>query len=259
MRIISKTHDYYDGVMKQAMDRTVIFNRDMKDNLPVSWAKTMGVLRGVGERETGSYTDFAIEPMLVFFCGMVVPLMNVRLWFPEQGCVSNLHESYIYNMDEIPAKVSDNARPFIEAWLTRRVCDAWTVFEYSPRVVHARRKYIGTPIGSKKWRKPEFVANEAALTEYALKNGVAYFIVQIDHARHTGNIVTHYPVLKDIEFFRVVTPFDAFQKIQMYLTNELAREKQMPMKPISDKLKAESHGYNEWSFRKEPTKARSKR
>jgi hypothetical protein len=254
MRIISKTHDYYDGVMKQAMDRTVVFSRNMEKDIPVPWTKTMGTICRIGERETGCESDFSIEPILVFFCGKVVPLVSVSLWDRTYGMSEPV---YVYDMAAVPRKLSSKALPFIELWLKLRVCNHWIVWETDPNTAHYLKKYGS--VQDKKHRKPQFVANDATLTEYALKNGVAYFLVRFDHRFDKGNVITHYPVLKDIEFFKVVTPFDAFQQVQMYLTNELAREKQMPMKPISDKLKAQSHGYNEWSFRKEPTKTRSKR
>jgi hypothetical protein len=59
--------------------------------------------------------------------------------------------------------------------------------------------------------------------------------------------------LKDLEFFRIVDPYTAFQEIAMFLGG-LA----VPLKPIphvDDKTMVEAKGFDKkWSFRKEPQK-----
>jgi hypothetical protein len=81
----------------------------------------------------------------------------------------------------------------------------------------------------------------------------AYFYVQSQSRARP--LVTFYPVLKDIFFHRnFVSVMEMFQALEMYLLNDLAQLDAVKALPISDKLHAETHGFNEWSFRKEPTK-----
>jgi hypothetical protein len=77
---------------------------------------------------------------------------------------------------------------------------------------------------------------------------VIYFYVRKECKSH---LVESYPQLKNIQFYKVFDSYSAYQKIEQYLTNELADDP-MSIDPISDKLKAENHGFNKWSFRKEP-------
>ena len=59
------------------------------------------------------------------------------------------------------------------------------------------------------------------------------------------------PLLKDYEFYKVVDTFQAFQEIQMFLGGVLGRgEKEIIQ--VADKYKIEQHGFDKWSFRKEP-------
>ena len=60
------------------------------------------------------------------------------------------------------------------------------------------------------------------------------------------------PHLGDIGFQKVMNPWQAMQEIHMFLGNELVQDKQ-PIMPVgSDKIIAESKGFDKWSFRKPP-------
>ena len=59
-------------------------------------------------------------------------------------------------------------------------------------------------------------------------------------------------MLKQCEFFRVFDPYTAFQEIAMWVGNLAVPQKPIPV--ISDKMKVQTHGFNEWSFRKPPVR-----
>jgi hypothetical protein len=59
------------------------------------------------------------------------------------------------------------------------------------------------------------------------------------------------PILKDYEFYKVVDTFQAFQEISMFIGGVLGRgEKEIVV--VEDKYKIAQHGFDKWSFRKEP-------
>jgi hypothetical protein len=58
------------------------------------------------------------------------------------------------------------------------------------------------------------------------------------------------PNLKSIEFFKIKDAFSTFQEISMFLGNSLIVQNKQS--EISDKDKIGKHGYDKWSFRKEP-------
>ena len=74
-------------------------------------------------------------------------------------------------------------------------------------------------------------------------------------ARRIGNggpkqyAVLRNPVLRDLEFQRVMDPFTAFQEIAMFLGGVLAVEDKAPLRAGSDEVVARQKGFDEWSFR----------
>jgi hypothetical protein len=60
-------------------------------------------------------------------------------------------------------------------------------------------------------------------------------------------------VLKDYEFYKVKDVWTCYQEIDMYISNQLAPRDEVSVN-ISDDLKAHSHGFNKYSFRKEKEK-----
>ena len=61
------------------------------------------------------------------------------------------------------------------------------------------------------------------------------------------------PILKDYEFYKVVDAFTAFTELQMFIGGVLGvGEKEIV--EIEDKYKIPQHGFDKWSFRREPSK-----
>jgi coproporphyrinogen III oxidase len=87
------------------------------------------------------------------------------------------------------------------------------------------------------------------LKEYFKK--YAYFILEFNNETRDVNIVT-YPILKNYEFFKVFNPYETYQQIEMFISNLAINEDRIVM--ISDKLKAETHGFDKFSFRKDKSK-----
>lgn len=60
--------------------------------------------------------------------------------------------------------------------------------------------------------------------------------------------------LKPYEFYRVHSPYQAYQELSMWFGNQAAPSKPIPH--ISDEVMAEAKGFDKWSFRKEPKRKR---
>ncbi len=61
------------------------------------------------------------------------------------------------------------------------------------------------------------------------------------------------PRLNQYNFASVVDPYTAFQELSMFIGNNLVDTSTTQPRPISDKLKSETKGFNEWSFRRHKT------
>lgn len=60
--------------------------------------------------------------------------------------------------------------------------------------------------------------------------------------------------LSKYDFIKVKDPYTAYQELRMYISNMAMPEKVIP--PLSDEMNIHTHGFDKWSFRKEPTKKR---
>lgn len=74
----------------------------------------------------------------------------------------------------------------------------------------------------------------------------------------TTSGLTICPILRQLHFYKVFGVVSAYQEIEMYLGNTLHRRDNPYIAPVPDAIKAESHGFNKWSFRKEPSSWRRK-
>ena len=59
-----------------------------------------------------------------------------------------------------------------------------------------------------------------------------------------------YSVLKDVQFYKAIEPWRAYQELSMFLGN-IAAPDRVPV-VVSDKDRLQQHGFDKWSFRKPP-------
>ena len=110
---------------------------------------------------------------------------------------------------------------------------------------------VGSPVFCHSHGLPETLGEEAG---YAFKSDVY---------RNEASVVAN-PILSSIDLQKMIDPFTAFHEIERYLTNQLAprdlkRDWKVIEKAIPDKVKAESHGFDKHSFRKDPSGKKSKK
>jgi hypothetical protein len=254
MRIISKHHDFYDCAAKTLRDNSVTFVRKTEEIVCNPFLKTMGQMDEYEESYySGQAHSYRFESQLIFFCGTVYPIVINRTgsYWDSHNEHHEEEWNYSYTYSEAKEKNPKLFQDYLKKWFEGG--------KFFPAHLLVLDRYTRTTEQMRRHLKylqkvqPSFVVKNDLLTQYAIKNGIAYFSLEF---RDMASNIVHYPNLKDKEFFKVISPNDAFSRIQMYLTNELAQERQMPIKPISDKLKAESHGFDKWSFRKESVKVR---
>jgi hypothetical protein len=87
-----------------------------------------------------------------------------------------------------------------------------------------------------------------------LKYKVACFMVRVsvyssDDDMYKNRLVL-YPYLNHFDFKQVFNALECYQKIDMYLFNQLVPP-DVVIHKVPDKIKAESHGFNKFSFRKD--------
>lgn len=236
MRIISKFHDYYDCICRYGVDKSAVFVRERKTvKCPVCITGGVGNLSDnlLGEWIGGSFRK--ATPFYIFFCGQVIRGVRIEIY----GNFVFSAKTFLYTKEHVNKYMIDkfftqSDRDLVINWLENSIPGHGRV--YIPYALNFRNN---------------------VLYDYALSQGVPYFLVSCfsqDAGDSYYQQVTILPNLKDLGFMRVMTPQDAFSKIHSFITNDLVKERVMKIDPVSDKVKVESHGFDKWSFRREPSR-----
>jgi hypothetical protein len=158
------------------------------------------------------------DPELIGFCGEIVPLVKI-------GPCYDGKPKRLYDIQSIQKIMGEGKIPdAVVEWITDlRLSRGWVAYS---------------------WKKKRFID---VFKDYK---------VPVFHAESEGDgtkIVIN-PCLKTLEFFRKYPDFEAWQKLSHYVGNVLLEESK-PVWPIPDKVTAQSHGFDKYSFRKDKQKS----
>jgi hypothetical protein len=266
MRIISGFHDYYDIGMQLGFDPKLPYRR-VAETKPLD-------LSHPRQRDYSSRID-DVRHCVTFwgFAGKIYPAIQVPVTEPVkldytdsphnyygQRCKYVEHETKLVfgtgvgSLSEDPAMIYYAAHPL--GHLLREF-----VFEkerhWSKQTIESLHLH---PRKIEKYRQ-QLAATLKDLMQWAdetlpamfptYKTAIFRFPVYIDDKRRKQAIELN-PQL-DKGFQKLMSPYQAFQELEMYVGNYLVQPTiQEP--PISDKIKAEIHGFDQFSFRKEKRK-----
>ena len=241
MRLVTKLHDYYDGPARNTVsDKTHTFVREQYD---VENIDTELIRVQVTEDRTYRYSIYS---EIVGFCGEIYPCVRVEKEHKEEYTTKVF---YAYTWDALIKIVS--AKTINTGWTRNRIY----VFGSKEATIRKWLEFGRTSMGW--YDKTAYEAkNDPKLKKIFADEKIAYF--HINTITKKGNPMMHvYPVLKDLEFYKLFDPYTCFQTIEYYLTNELVKPDEISQEiqdTITDELKAQAHGYNRFSFRKESSK-----
>lgn len=234
MKIVSKFHDYYDIGISMGVDKSVVYVRRPEviddDRLKNEIRKKIGV----------HYSSIGV----VGFCGKLYPFI-VKDHFKNDINQSYDHTEYKYEFDESDAeRIAKSVFIFTERIKTR-INRIRAVLTQDP----VRDDELFHRLGS-----PSFILFPSLYTreEDRLKERL---YADVD-GRLQDALITN-PPLKEVGFYRVVDAFTAFQELSMYMSGVLSNNQQPPIS-ISDVDMRDAKGFNDRSFKKEPTKRRKK-
>ncbi len=242
MYIIAKKKDYYDGVAgTTGIDKTIVYDRQIieleHDEMPNEFKKR-GFYSSFKDREKSPLfllcnasikkEYYEIYPrgayFIIGFCGKLY--LGWKFYTFKKNCTDydNINTTIIYDTDKIKeiltptnwhgvvADQIDYVSNFNAIDWFRRFNAPCFVYDYDYGRTHLDEKY---------WRG----------------DNVTKFIVN--------------PLLKDYEFFKVFDTFQTFQEISMFIGGVLGNSEKEIVE-VADKYKIGQHGFDKWSFRKEP-------
>ncbi len=209
MRIISKFHDYYDGLANVGgHDNTIVYERntEMKDSqeLPVfiTWP-----------HETIS---------LLVFCGEAHMFCERQITHDSKMFGSETEIKRTWNSPkEIADKLNGRKTPFFD----------YTSASYLQNFLETIRRYDWTPVH--------------------LEHKSPILLIKKQSWRQLYSITLN-PRLTSIQFPSVMDPYTAFQKLEGFVDTHFTRT--VNMVELSEADRIAKHGFDKYSFRKDPTK-----
>lgn len=243
MRIRSPFRDYYDGVQSCGQDQTLVYLRLPKD-LP-TWpafkhcpaaTNSYTVRNRISNKEMFTFDVWVYQ---VGFCGKVYPVLLLE----REDKVACFNASQVD--DYVRERFSEE--DYESFCLKRRdrlyFKSGWPMHKHKSDF----EKYFDEARQEEDKFLEFFIANRCPLflaTDWdGLKNPYA-------KTRHC----TINASLKDVQFYRLFEPYQAYQEIAMFLGN--MAEPRKPIPHISDEVMAEAKGFDKHSFRKDSFKGK---
>jgi hypothetical protein len=233
VRVISRFHDYYDGVQGLGQDRSLVYVREQRALSPEEKAQYLCEMPGRGY--SGRYTGFESWPFWVAVAGRRYRGFAVRtIPVTETSCAEFFYSAESYAEHVLRVAGFDPFAPRSKTYGHR--VRAWQK-EASRR---SREAVVGwfNAQGS-----PEVAAPMAALGHVAV--GCAGWSEPI---RSIAPLVLN-PRLADYDFFKVLDPYQCFQEVSMWIGGVLPGRDAM-MAKVSDADRFVEHGFDaKTSFR----------
>jgi hypothetical protein len=231
MKIISSFKDYYDNCQGYGFDPKLIYIRKTEHIVISPDSELMKIFSGI--RKKISLMPYISSPIisrgLVGFCGKLYPFWEYNgIFYYDPNKMQRALIDFTSSSDHNDRVDARKALRILNK--ERRLYTPWDIEEFTieglTKFLHSLNRKIDDTVHIH-IKAPSFVIQ--------LQLGALTLIVN--------------PNLKEYNFPTQVDPYTAYQEISMYLGNNLA-EQMDPLVKISDKLKAESKGFDKWSFRK---------
>jgi hypothetical protein len=226
MKLIAKTKDYYDMYANNPafsdMSWNRVWRREPKSvtcdfSLPVGFT-----YEGVDRHGILDYRHDLLG-CCIHFCGDIYPVI---IYTKDNSCY--------YNFDDVIGFIPERY-----TWVTDRLrkffaCETWTT---KIGKGHKLAQRLSNVEMHRKLNTPVFISGNYREDG---RNGR-----YADRERVFIN-----PILDSLKFIQKVDAFACMLRLEQFLSNDLVVPDLKEVK-ISDKLKAETHGFNKFSFRKD--------
>jgi len=223
LRIFSRFHDYYDGVVAFGHDNSLTYVR-----------KTARIddKRGayhVPDLSPGHFThEHWLVPGVLGFCGQLYPLV-FEVSFQAIRPFNSLPDD-----QDVPAGERH-----------------WSIDTIMPEAFRSRqRKWmknswaLGWGLSLEQFFTHDFSALSGIFAQHHVPVWLCY------RRGHDASTLILNPELKSLGFVRLKPPFECFQAIESYLSGVLGASKEVT--EIPDEYRAQAHGFDKWSFRRPP-------
>jgi len=237
MRILSKRNekDYYDNGAVYGIDKTKVYVRIREEH--IIHHDDYDLDKYLFNRYWSNKEERSFE--ILGFCGQLYLMDNFSLRDYQNGWHREPKDHILYDNE-----ISDY-------YFEKTGEDIFGNSTYK-KVERDKNKKYRRDVDDEYLRK---IKNNKIVKELFVKHQTPIFVIS---PRKEGLTVITNPLLKDYGFFRIKDTIQTFQEIEMFLGSVLVSDTQVDVPVGDDKTIAASKGFDEWSFRKEPTKHKNK-
>lgn len=246
MKIHSKFHDYYDVGLSYGYDDRIHYVREEKqatfDRSSVKRTELSifhsDLFYHRPSTEWRTWSGLELRTHFIGFCGKIYPVFDIR-YQPQQANKKGKAEpifDHVYTSDQFK-KFLHKIDP-----KGKRVQTLSTYPKHEISFVHLD-EYLDKFDGS-----DQFV-------DMFFESKVPIFIIKTGRGTWNDIELTLNPMLKRYKFQRKIDPVTAYQEIEMFMSGVLGLNDPETV-DIEDKYLAQQKGFDEWSFKKLPTKRR---
>ena len=233
MQIISDFHDYYDIGMQNGIDPQLPYRRFRREER-INWHHKLCELH-----YPSLYDDYCADKNRIVFFGFAGKI------YPALEHINDSDETvYIFDLDRMEMKSFDDAvrRKNIFDDAVRRMLDCG-------RTKSRKRAEQDSLVQFTRDLKEMFtLKNDQRLLSLFDEFNTAIYVWWMESQQVIIN-----ERLNLYHFQKVLPPMEAFQELAMYVGARLTKPV-IEEPPISDKIKAEIHGFDKHSFRKGKSK-----
>jgi hypothetical protein len=242
MRIISKFKDYYDSASSFGIDLERVYNREQKEieikkisgNTALKkYPNFRSNVRGYTANQNNKITD--VEAMVLGFCGQMIPLVKVSYKAEQNQIYSDREHLFFYDFNSYINFLKEHNLKFSG------------YFSH-----YSFRNEVSFDILHEQGAKEFFNYRYGELQDIFAEHHTPLFLyINEDHGYEQKILIN--PKLKDIHFGKIKDAASCFQEIFMYISGVLGNvEKDLIQ--ISDKDMLKQKGFDNYSFKKLPTK-----
>lgn len=228
--ILSKFHDFYDHGMSFGYDPNDI--RYVREKLEITEAdarKLFPIDSEIDRAPQGQIYStrrcgkFSLQPIMIVFCGKIYRCVKVA----DQTTGYDQTACFYHTLD-----LSNYIKTRYRFEFQKHAGWDW-LHDDRPRYL----KFLDDQGDGSKNFYDRCIANRIIVAVRTLPANYGPDIWELNRQ------------LKDLEFYRIMSPYQAYQELSMWIGGVLIQPDK-PMVTVSDAMKIHKAGYDKWSFRK---------
>jgi len=225
MRIYSKFTDYYDSARGYGIDPNAFYDRSTID-MEAGCKPLLDLIYTHAPMGPRYYNRTGVEHFTVVFCGKVY--YGVKLISMSQD---KLHVGYFYDVESFYEYYVDNVDT-----IESSTPSYYRTFQYAKNPKEYYRKYFDRSV------------DQTRIIEALRSSDILRPVVYIESKERNRRLITIDPILRDIEFFKVVNSYEAFQEISMFVSGIMGGQSPELVR-LSDNDLIKKRGFDKQSFR----------